>query len=551
METVPQDLLEMLLRNFYVCSADSQASIAMLPIIPLNMRGLGQSQKYAAAMSLIDPAVTALGEIFFDDEFFHPESGIYQDFAEPLKKCGLKTTLDRMIVIDRLNTYSSNRYSFEQLIPRVEALLQLPLSKELRKDAEFLQIISKKCWLPARSPDWTYQLTDPMNCRDQEDFHLIGQITPTLPFRVRHAWRLCFHWQDPIAPDRLVSQLAFGIEKSNLQIVNSVLLYIAKNSQRSEYLQLMKGMDVIWSSEKCFIKPGMAYQVGCHDLVPYLHNVEPSFWSTHSNLLASLGVHMSPTSQQLLEVQQQLESISPLSHTALKVAIEVTRLISLDAASSFTNLKIPNDKGVLVGVTDIAFNDRGPCDLPNDIFLTHPGISREIVDRLHIEPLSERGFKGDLGILDFDEEEFDQREEVTDGIRDTLERYPKESTFHEYLANADDCGIASEVNWLLDETAYPGRSLITPELAQYQGPSLLVHNDGGMSTFIGEEWGREPNSHCLVFKEKDFEGLKHVGRGSKRDDATTIGKFGRGSQTMYHWTDVPMILSGGFLLILE
>jgi sacsin len=69
---------------------------------------------------------------------------------------------------------------------------------------------------------------------------------------------------------------------------------------------------------------------------------------------------------------------------------------------------------------------------------------------------------------------------VTDGIRDTLERYPKELTLHEYLANADDCESASEVNWLLDETTYPGRSLITPELANYQGPSLLVHNDGGM-----------------------------------------------------------------------
>ena len=69
--------------------------------------------------------------------------------------------------------------------------------------------------------------------------------------------------------------------------------------------------------------------------------------------------------------------------------------------------------------------------------------------------------------------------------------------------------------------------------------------------FIEEEWWREPSSRRIVFREKDFDGLKHVGRGSKRDDATAIGKFGRGSQTMYHWTDIPMILSGEFLLILE
>jgi sacsin len=54
-----------------------------------------------------------------------------------------------------------------------------------------------------------------------------------------------------------------------------------------------------------------------------------------------------------------------------------------------------------------------------------------------------------------------------------------------------------------------------------------------------------------VFSEKDFDGFKNVGEGSKAQDKEKIGQFGRGSQTMYHWTDVPMILSGHHLLILE
>ena len=188
-----------------------------------------------------------------------------------------------------------------------------------------------------------------------------------------------------------------------------------------------------------------------------------------------------------MKLQQQLENSSPLSETALKVALEVTTLLSLDATSSFTTLKIPSNKGILVRITDIASNDLGPYDYSDSIFLSHPSISREIADRLHIEPLSERVQKGKLGIPDFDDEEFDQREEVTDGIRDTLERYPKESTFQEYLANADDCGNASEVNFLLDDTFYPGLSLITPELSRYQGPALLVHNNGGIRSPIKKE----------------------------------------------------------------
>jgi len=54
-----------------------------------------------------------------------------------------------------------------------------------------------------------------------------------------------------------------------------------------------------------------------------------------------------------------------------------------------------------------------------------------------------------------------------------------------------------------------------------------------------------------VFSDDDFKGFKNVGEGSKTHDKSTIGQFGRGSQTMYHWTDVPMILSGKYLLILE
>jgi sacsin len=54
-----------------------------------------------------------------------------------------------------------------------------------------------------------------------------------------------------------------------------------------------------------------------------------------------------------------------------------------------------------------------------------------------------------------------------------------------------------------------------------------------------------------VFDEKDFTGFKHVGEGSKRKNAAAIGQFGRGSQTMYHFTDTPMLLSGAYLVILE
>lgn len=90
----------------------------------------------------------------------------------------------------------------------------------------------------------------------------------------------------------------------------------------------------------------------------------------------------------------------------------------------------------------------------------------------------------DLGISDVDEDEFNQGEEVADGIRDTLDRSTRESTFHEYLANADDCGSASAVNFLFDGTTYSTDRLLTTELENFQGPALLVHNDSGRQALL-------------------------------------------------------------------
>lgn len=54
-----------------------------------------------------------------------------------------------------------------------------------------------------------------------------------------------------------------------------------------------------------------------------------------------------------------------------------------------------------------------------------------------------------------------------------------------------------------------------------------------------------------VFSEKDFAGFKDIGCGSKAEDVTSTGMFGRGALSMYHFTDVPMLVSGGSFLILD
>ena len=54
-----------------------------------------------------------------------------------------------------------------------------------------------------------------------------------------------------------------------------------------------------------------------------------------------------------------------------------------------------------------------------------------------------------------------------------------------------------------------------------------------------------------MFSENDFKGFKDIGQGGKRGDAASTGMFGRGALTMYHFTDVPMLLSNDSFVILD
>lgn len=76
-------------------------------------------------------------------------------------------------------------------------------------------------------------------------------------------------------------------------------------------------------------------------------------------------------------------------------------------------------------------------------------------------------------------EDFAQEEDSIQMVKDSLQRYPIESTFNEYLANAEDSGSATKISWLIDCDFYERDKLMTPELAGFQGPSLMSYNDGG------------------------------------------------------------------------
>ena len=88
--------------------------------------------------------------------------------------------------------------------------------------------------------------------------------------------------------------------------------------------------------------------------------------------------------------------------------------------------------------------------------------------------------------------------------------------FQEIIQNADDAG-ASTVHFYLDNRAHGTHSLVEPQLAMFQGPSLLAYNDA-------------------IFQDKDWQSIQDMQQSVKAEDPFKVGKCGIGFNSVYHIT---------------
>ena len=477
------DVTELVFQNYFRLSPSAQGCVPNLPVVPLEKRADDERLSFACPVDIVDPHESALVGLYFEDEMTRPERHFYHRYSGVIASCGVMKRLDERLVLDRIRTYERKQLSFGVLASRAENLHQLPLCKEIAQADDFAQSVRSCVWLPGQSPEGLPSLTDSLGCRDSNDQRFVGRVWYTLPFQVESSWRSTLGWQDPFKVDVLTSQLIRSIEDSDIHAVEHTLCYLDRHYAVEDYVECLLGLNFVWSSNGLFISPAQASREGAERLMPYLYNVDLRFWDEHTGILSHANVPETPDLRRLHDVQEALESKGSLDEADLDVAVEVARIWSSQSHESFETLKVPNETGLLADVDSLAFNDV-PWVSEVNCAKAHPKLSRAVADRLEMQPVSHLLRNGDLGISDVDEDEFNQREEVADGIRDTLDRYVRESTFHEYLANADDCGSASVVNFLFDGTNYSTERLLTTDLSSLQGPALLIHNDGGEQAFM-------------------------------------------------------------------
>ena len=256
-----------------------------------------------------------------------------------------------------------------------------------------------------------------------------------------------------------------------------------------------------------------------------------SYSRRFGNILKYFGVVTQPGPDRIVEfitMHQNGDALSPRDFEKVISALECLHSEHSDFFSK--ELMIPD-----VDMRLIRIDGFKPVDDNNgqNVRYAHSRVPRSLVQQLGIPQLA-----NDLGIFQylngsnlfgyFQEENFVVR------ISKAIKEASLWSAFNEFVANAEDCGSATCVHWILDRenVQFPVQDLLCEALQSWQTPALYVYNDG-------------------VFSDDDFNALINVGMGSKAANAAKIGNYGLGSLTMYLFTDVPSIISGEYFVIFD
>ncbi|KAF5200676.1 Sacsin, partial [Thalictrum thalictroides] len=168
--------------------------------------------------------------------------------------------------------------------------------------------------------------------------------------------------------------------------------------------------------------------------------------------------------------------------------------------------------------------------------LVHGNISKDVAEKLGVCSLrrillAESADSMNLS-LSGAVEAFGQHEALTTRLKHIVEMYADgPGILFELVQNAEDAG-ASEVIFLLDKTHYGTSSVLSPEMADWQGPALYCFNSS-------------------IFSPQDLYAISRIGQDSKLDKPFAIGRFGLGFNCVYHFTDIPSFVSGENIVIFD
>ncbi|KAM9602483.1 sacsin isoform 2-T4 [Morphnus guianensis] len=538
-------------------------------------------EKILSANELFDPEVELLQNLFYAEEeiCFPPVIFTSSDILHSLRQIGLKNEAnleesDIMRVANKIESLHANSNTNHDLLLRKARTLLMILNKNhtLLHSSETKAALKKIKWIPAckeRPPNYPGSLVwkgdhcnlcSPPEMCDISHAILVGSSVPLvenvlldiekalgIPTKpsikaVLKHFKVVVDWH---------SSKTFS-DEDYYQFQHILLeIYGFMHDHLEEGKEAFKALKFpwVWTGKTfCSLTQAVIKSVPDLDLQPYLHYVPKTMAKFHQLFKCCGSIeqltpdHVSMVIQKIyLKSEQSLSEQE--SKQNLHIMLSIIRWLYSNQIPASLHTPMPLYSGKLpyklamrpiheCCYCDITVDDLNDLleDSVEPIILVHEDIPMKTAEWLNVPCLSTRLINPEnMGF-----EQSGQREPLTVRIKNILEEYPSISDiFKELLQNADDAN-ATECNFLIDMRRNMDirENLLDPGMAACHGPALWSFNNS-------------------EFSDSDFLNITRLGESLKRSEVDKVGKFGLGFNSVYHITDVPIILSREFMIMFD
>ncbi|XP_066555728.1 sacsin [Amia ocellicauda] len=538
--------------------------------------------KHVAVPELFDPELEILQNLFYTDEKtrFPPSTFTSSpDILHSLRQLGLKNEVqlsekDILQVARKIEELQSNtKTEWEPLLKKAKTLLTILCKQtKLVKSPEVQVSLQKLKWVPVckeRPLNYPHSLAwkgDDLNisslCEmcDLSQAVLVGSSVAIVE-RISAGMKKALKLSIEPKVDKVLKHLKAVVDWHRSQAFTTedwyqfqqILLEIYDFMQ--EHLEsareAVKSLPFAWVwTGKTFSSPMQTVlkPIPDLDLQPYLYSL-PKTMVKFNKLFQFCGSVEEVIPNHVLEVIMIIHERSEQALTKeeskqnLLLLLNILRWLYSSQISVDLDTPIPilynKDPSKLVMkpiheccYCDIKVDDLNDLldDVSEPIILVHDDIPMKTAEWLKVPCLSTRLINPEnLGF-----EQSGQREPLTVRIKNILEEYPSVSDiFKELLQNADDAS-ATECSFLIDmrKNLDMRENLLDPGMSISHGPSLWSYNNS-------------------TFSDTDFVNITRLGGSMKRCEVDKVGKFGLGFNSVYHVTDIPIIMSREFMIMFD
>ncbi|KAL0183729.1 hypothetical protein M9458_019425, partial [Cirrhinus mrigala] len=521
------------------------------------------------ASDVFDPRNRTFQDLFEADFFPPPIYTKTQEMLQSLQRLGLKTEQKEISTANILQVINNIEmlcvHSPDKAFKKANAVVQVLNENDFLSKFTKTQIgeLMQRQWVPCEIPKFLNEreistgLYKPAEVRDSKHSSTVGYVMPLTSKLTGH---VCKHLglYDPPPAEKVLENLnalrSMFNPNSDFQFkteLHSIYKFMQDNIIKFRDLMDTKCIPWIWNKSE-FVCPGdivLAYPPEL-DLSPYIKKVPEEFLQ-YENLLTQFGVKKTLSDKEiediLHDIKQRIDCRCPPhgDSTELKVSIAILDWMRKNEKLLKDSTPVPvmaqNQNFTLQSLSKTVFCDisaEGLEDLKQDneeFYVIHEEVLPITARWLKVPLLSTRILKPEFIQAElFGIEQCGQSEPITQRIKNILKEYDEESdVFKELLQNAEDAG-ANTCKFLLDFRKHrdPPKTLFDDGMALCNGPCLWIFNNE-------------------LFSQEDWKNIVKVGSASKQNNVEMIGKFGLGFNAVYHVSDIPSILSGNTLLILD